>query len=189
MDKKYSEYLESVELPRFLLVKNLEFDHENDLDAPISRGEIIDHSNNYDDLKKQIPLPMIPEDDYKLSLFEKKFGELNASIVQFDDSPLDISEGEPNDYEIFGASYSILWICENEADLIIEYLLKQYEKYRELIIIWEFFIDRIHVYPFYSLDEPSDDFYENVCKLFEERVQKLKNPPTEIEWNELNDYL
>ena len=189
MYKKYSEYLESVELPRFLLVKNLGFAHENDLDAPISRGELIDHSNNFNDLKKLIPFPKLPSDDYKLSLFEKKFGEIKANNAQFDDSPLDITDGEPNDYEIFGESYSIVWVCGNNVDSIANFLVNQYEKYKDLVLIWELFIDRIHIFPFYSLEETSDDYYENVCNSFEEKVQKIKNPPTEIEWEQLNDYL
>jgi hypothetical protein len=81
MDKRYSAFLESVEKPCFVLVKNLDFEHPSDLDSPISRGEIIAHSEKFEILKKKIPSPKLPEDDYKLSLFEKKFGELKSSVA------------------------------------------------------------------------------------------------------------
>jgi len=189
MDKRYSGILESAEKPCFLLIKNLDFEHPEDLDSPISRGEIIAHSNKYDDLRRMIPDPKLPEDDYKLSLFEKKFGEANVAVAQFDDSPLDISEGDPNDYEIFGESYTILWLCDHSEDSIADYLVDQYLKTRDLISIWEYYIDRLHIFPSYSLEETSVDYYENLCNEFEEKVSSCKNPPTDREWNDLNDYL
>jgi hypothetical protein len=189
MDKRYSEALESIKKPCFVLIKNLDFEHPEDLDSPVSRGEIIGYSTDYEELRKKIPDPILPEDDYKLSLFEKKFGDMQQSVARFDDSPLDISEGEPNDYEIFGESYTILWICDLEEDSIADFLVQQYLKNRDLISIWEFYIDRMHIYPPYSLEQTSVEYYENLCNEFEERVSSSKSPPSENEWNELNDYL
>jgi hypothetical protein len=189
MDKRYSEILESIEKPCFLLIKNLDFEHPEDLDSPISRGEIIAHSKNYDDLRNRIPDPKLPEDDYKLSLFEEKFGEANPAVARFDDSPLDITEGEPNDYEIFGESYTILWLYHYHEDSIADYLVEQYLKSKDLISIWEFYIDRLHIYPSYSLEQTSLDFYEDLCTIFEKKVSSCPNPPSDKEWDELNDYL
>jgi hypothetical protein len=189
MDNRYSAFLESLGKPCFVLIKNLDFDHPSDLDSPISRGEIIERAENFEDLKKQIPLPELPENDYKLSLFEKKFGELKASAAQYDDSPLDISEGDPNDYEIFNESYTIIWICGPDVEAVSDYLVEQYLNIRDLISIWELYIDRMHIYPYYSLEQTTEDFYENVCNTFEDKVNECSNPPTEREWEELNDYL
>jgi len=189
MDKRISEFLESLEKPCFLLIKNLDFEHPSDLDSPISRGEILGHSSNFDELKKMIPAPTLPEDEYKLSLFEKKFGEIKAKVGQFDDSPWDISEGEPSDYEIFGESYTIIWICDQGEDGIADHLVGQYLKLKDLISIWELYIDRMHIYPYYSLEQTSEDYYESVCNAFESSVNECKNPPSEEEWDSLNDYL
>lgn len=189
MDKRISAFLDSLEKPCFLLIKNLDFEHPSDLDSPISRGEIQAHSTNFNELKKMIPAPQLPEEDYKLSLFEKKFGEIKISVAQYDDSPWDISEGDPNDYEIFGESYTIIWICEQNEDEIADFLVEQYLKLKDLISIWEFYIDRMHVYPYYSLEQTSEDFYENIGNSFENRVNECKNPPSDEEWDSLNDYL
>ena len=189
MDKRISEFLESIEKPCFLLVKNLDFEHPSDLDSPISRGEILSHSSNFDELKKMIPAPQLPEDEYKLSLFEKKFGEAKISLAQFDDSPWDISEGDPNDYEIFGESYTIIWICDPGETGIADYLAEQYLKLKDLISIWELYIDRMHFYPYYSLDQSSEDYYETVCNAFESCVNECQDPPSELEWDSLNEYL
>ena len=189
MDKRISAFLESVEKPCFLLIKNLDFEHPSDLDSPISRGEIVAQSSNFKDLKKMIPPPRLPEDDYKLSLFEKKFGEVKASVAQFDDSPWDISEGDPNDYEIFGESYTIIWLCDLNEDGITGYLVEQYLKLKDLISMWELYFDRMHIFPYYSLEQTSEDYYESICNAFESSVNECKDPPSENEWDSLNDYL
>ena len=189
MDNRLSKFLDSLEKPCFLLIKNLDFEHPSDLDSPISRGEILSHSTDYDDLKKMIPNPQLPEDEYKLSLFEKKFGEVRISMAQYDDSPLDISEGDPSDYEIFGESYTIIWICEQKEEEIADYLVAQYLNLKDLISIWEFYIDRMHIYPYYSLDQTSEDYYENICNSFETKVNECRIPPSDEEWDSLNDYL
>jgi hypothetical protein len=178
-----------VEKPCFLLIKNLDFEHPSDLDSPVSRGELLGHSTSFDELKKKIPAPQLPDEDYKLSLFEKKFGETKISLAQFDDSPWDIADGEPNDYEIFGESYTIIWVCNPNEDGIAEYLVEQYLMSRDLITIWELYIDRMHIHPYYSLDQTSEDYYENICNAFEYNVNKCKNPPSEEEWDSLNEYL
>lgn len=189
MDTRISEFLDSLDKPCFLLIKNLDFEHPSDLDSPISRGEILAHSTIFDELKKMIPSPQLPGDDYKLSLFEKKFGEIRISVSQYDDSPWDISEGDPSDYEIFGESYTIIWISEQGEDEIADYLVEQYLKIKDLISIWEFYIDRMHIYPYYSLELTSEDFYENICNTFENRVNECGDPPSDEEWDSLNDYL
>ena len=189
MDKRYDEFLESLEKPCFVLVKNLDFDHPSDLDSPISRGEILGHNKDIETLRKHIPHPKLPDDDYKLSLFEKKFGELTESVAQYDDSPWDISEGEPNDYEIFNESYTIVWLCDNNENSITDFLVSQYVKLKDLISIWELYLDRMHVFPYDSLEQTSENFYENLCNLFEEKVNDCNDPPDETEWDELNDYL
>ncbi len=189
MSKRYSEYIGSKKVPGFILIKNLMFEHQNDLDAPITRGELIGYDSHFGELKKIIPYPSVPEDDYKLSLFDKKFGELRGAKAEFDDSPFDIHEGDPTDYEIFGESYTISWICPPDPEKVSDYLVKRYGEKRNLIIIWDNYIDRMHVFPFYSLETTSDEFYENVCDLFEEKVNEISQPPSEKEWDELNEYL
>ncbi|MBD3273123.1 hypothetical protein GF385_02115 [Candidatus Dependentiae bacterium] len=189
MSRRYSEYIGSKRIPGFILTKNLMFEHQQNLDASITRGELIGYSSHFDELKKAIPYPGVPEDDYKLSLFDKKFGALKGSKAEFDDSPLDIHEGDPSDYEIFGESYTISWICLPDPGEVSEYLVERYKEKRDLIEIWDNYIDRMHVFPFYSLETSSDQFYENVCDLFEGKVNDISQPPSEKEWDILNDYL
>ena len=187
--EKYAGKLNSIDLPEFILIKNLEFEHPEDLDAPISRGEILANATDFETLKVNIPAPKIPEEDYKLSLYEEKYGDPAIIKPEFDDSPMDISVGDPCDYEIFGMSYTIVWFVEPNEDRIVELLIEAYLSSRNLIFIYDNFIDRMHIYPFYSLEIISDDFYDNVCNKFENAAKGLKNPPSQQEWDDLYEYL
>ena len=187
--EKYVEKLNSIKLPQFILVKNIEFEHPEDLDAPLSRGEILQSGSDYDSLKAHIPIPKIPEDEYKLSLYEKKYGDASVIKPEYDDSPMDVSVGDPMDYEIFGSSYTIVWMVPPDEELIVEALINAYAKSRKLIAIYDEFIDRMHVFPFYTLETISDDFYETICSRFEVTAINLKEPTSEKDWDELYEYL
>lgn len=189
MNNHFSEFLESVKIPCFVLARNLYFEHEYDLDAPVSRGEIIKCSQQIKEVRQLIPRPVIPEDDYKQSLFEKKIGEMKSANANYDDSPFDLAEGDPNDFEIFGESYTIVWFCPPDVEEVTGFLVNKYRNNRDLIKIWENYIDRMHIYPFYSLELTSDDFYEKICDTFEEKVSSLPDPPSKEEWDKLNDFL
>ncbi len=187
--KNFDEYLSGLKLPSFVLIKNLKFEHDYDIDAAIARGEVINYNLSFDALRSEIPKPRFPDDDYKTSLLDSKYGQVSEDELEYDDTIFDITEGEPNDYEIFGESYTIVFLSPPEKDNLLKYLRDRYSKERDLVNIWTSYIDRIHIYPFYSLDVTSDQFIEEISEDFQSLVRKLPKPPDEEEWDELNDYL
>ena len=150
--KNYNEYLSGIKLPSYILFKNLRFEHDFDIDASIARGEIITSNASYDELYLKVPKPVFPEDEYKLSLLDEKYGQVTENELEFDDTVFDIAEGEPSDYEIFGESYSIIFFCPPQEDYVIQYLTEQYQQNRDLVEIYMNCIDRLHIFPFYSLE-------------------------------------
>jgi hypothetical protein len=187
--KDFNEYISKLKLPAYILFKNLRFEHDFDLDAPVSRGEIIANGSFYNPLREKLSRPVLPQDDYKQSLLDSKYGQIAENQLEYDDSIYDITEADPNDYEIFGKSFTIVFFCPPDEDLIVQYLTDQYKKDRNLIGIWSNYIDRLHIFPFYSLDISSDDFYENITDKFERALNEMPQPPTKQDWEELDDFL
>lgn len=187
--KNYKDRIAGLEFPVFVLFKNLKFEHDFDFDASVSRGEIIYSDKSYQAVKNKLPKPQIPEDEYKQSLLDSKYGRIDENELFFDDTVFDITEGEPCDYEIFGESYTIVWFSPPEEDQIIRYLIDEYRKYKNLVTVWSQYIDRMHLFPFDSLEISSNDFFENITSGFEEGVKSLPQPPSEQEWMELEEYL
>ncbi len=176
-------------MPCFVLFKNLRFEHDYDIDASIARGEIIDSDTSCEKLRSAIPRPQFPDDEYKISLLDSKYGHISEDELEFDDTLFDITEGEPDDYEIFGESYTLVFICPPDEEFILKYLSNQYRKEKDLVNIWISYIDRLHIFPFYSLEVTSDKFLENISENFQSIVKELPEPPTKEEWDELIDYL
>lgn len=187
--KNYHEYLSGIKLPSYILFKNLHFEHDFDIDASIARGEIVANDLSYDELYSKIPRPQFPTDEYKVSLLDEKYGQISESELEYDDTVFDIAEGDPNDYEIFGESFTIIFFAPPEEDSIVDFLVNQYQKNRDLVDIYMNYIDRLHIFPFYSLEETSDNFIENLGNRFQEKVRSLPQPPGQDEWDELKEYL
>ena len=187
--KNFEQYLAGIKLPAYILFKNLKFEHDFDIDASIARGEIIETRDTYYELKEKIPKPKFPEDEYKVSLLDSKYGQINENELEYDDTIFDICEGEPSDFEIFGESYTIVLVCPPDESIILKYLVEQYKKERDLLNIWISYLDRLHIFPFYSLEITSDNFTENLSEDFQNKVKQLPLPPTEEEWDELKEYL
>ena len=187
--KNFSEYLSGIKLPSYILFKNLRFEHDFDIDASIARGEIVATDTSYDELYSKMPRPSFPTDEYKISLLDEKYGQIDEIDLEYDDTVYDIAEGEPNDYEIFGESYTIVFLCPPDEDFIVEYLVQQYQHTRDLVDIYMNYIDRLHIFPFYSLEVNTDSFVENLSENFQQKVRNLQNPPGKDEWEELKDYL
>lgn len=187
--KNFSEYLSGTKLPRYILFRNLSFEHEFDIDASIAKGEIVASDSSYDDLCSNVPKPVFPSDEYKISLLDEKYGQITENELEYDDTVYDLAEGEPNDYEIFGESYTIIFFCPPEQDVIVDYLLKQYQKDRDLVDIYVNCIDRLHIFPFYSLEVTSDNFIDALGEKFQQKIRAIPEPPGQDEWDELKEYL
>ena len=187
--KNYKDQLSSIKLPVFILFKNLKFEHDFDLDSPVSRGEIVFSGKNYLPIRDRLPKPCMFEDEYKQSLLDSKYGHITENELAFDDSVFDITEGEPCDYEIFGESYTIVWFCPPDENVIINYLLNEYRKNKNLVAIWSQHIDRLHLYPFDSIDISSDDFYDRINSRIEKELRALPQPPSDQEWIDLSEYI
>jgi hypothetical protein len=187
--KNPDDFFSKLELPVFILFRNLRFEHDFDIDAPIARGEIIASGSIYEELHKKLSKPAFPVDEYKQSLLDTKYGNIAESELEYDDTIFDITEANPSDYEIFGESFTIVFFCPSDKNKIVKFLVNDFIKHRNLIDIWSKYIDRIRVFPFYSLEASSDDFYDEVTADFEETVSALEQPPSTEDWDELDDYL
>ena len=187
--KKAEEYLSGIKLPVYVLFRNLRFEHDFDIDSPVARGELVSHHESFDKLKSMIPRPNFPDDEYKISLLDSKYGQITENELEYDDTVFDIAEGGPSDYEIFGESYTIVYFCQPDEEFLVQFLMDIYKKERDLLNIWINYFDRMHIYPFYSLEVTSDNFIESLDEQFRSAVNKLPQPPSTEEWDELNEYL
>ncbi len=187
--KSYEEYISGLKLPVYILIKNLRFEHDFDIDAPIARGEIIRSGATYQELLNTLPKPEFPVDDYKLSLLDSKYGNIAQDELEFDDSVFDIAEGDPSDFDIFSESYTIVFICPADEEFIVRFLLNEYNREHDLVNIWINCLDRIHIYPFFSLEVTSETLIDNLADKFKSGVKLLPQPPSAEEWEELKDYL
>jgi hypothetical protein len=187
--KNYDGFFSKLKLPVYILFKNLRFEHDFDFDAPVSRGEIIATGESYDELRKKLAKPVAPVDEYKLSLLDAKYGIIKESELEFDDTIFDITEANPSDYEIFGESFTIVFFCPPDKNQIVKYIVDDYNANRSLVDTWSKCIDRLRIFPFYSLEITSDDFHDEIAADFESSVNSLAKPPAPEDWDALNDYL
>lgn len=102
--------------PQFVLIKNLQIDLSNldlrGVDLSRADGEYIAAASTIEKLRKLIPNPeyiIDPED---------------TEIDDYRDDPDALFECD-RDYDIFGASYTILWICIGDAEKEINTILKR----------------------------------------------------------------
>jgi hypothetical protein len=194
--------LQNQNLPKFVLFKNLKFkDHELEFNTCfIERAEIIAVSDYPNEARKSIPQAKLPRMKSKLELFNHKDEDIEDYV--FNDSPyaldadsMDI-ENTP-DFDIFGESYTLLWICPIDDKRIITTLINHtlnYVKDNNLRVsdsigyIWDEYIDSISVAT-EDLSFDTSEFVFNIKQEYEAQLLRLLDAPTQKDLDYLDEML
>ncbi|MEX0967393.1 MAG: hypothetical protein WD077_09150 [Bacteroidia bacterium] len=182
-------------LPSFYLFKNLHLNEPYYVDTSIESYEWLKKGDSVEELQRQIPPPHYPEDEEKLELFRMKFGDVipeDEDDYYFDDTPVQLDD-EVTDRDIFDDSYTILWICPPDKETIISEILTHLKHKtrnhldpvdtRDLLEVWEDFLDRIFIYT----DDSKAFGSQLVSEVKDElprRINQLPNGPTDATWEE-----
>jgi hypothetical protein len=125
--------LSEKDLPALVLIKNIRLEDWEDWQHPydigkIVSGEYIDHSVSIDDLRELIPEAPTPKTKEQEELFVTKHEEIK-DYYHFDDrldNWLGVEE-RIHDIDIFGVSYSIIWLLPNDLSKIIQTMISTIE--------------------------------------------------------------
>ncbi len=190
--------LETFNSPRFVLFKNLKFKEDSLLldIHEIKQGEIVYVGDTYTEVSKYIPKSIYPTDVEKQQLFEDKYGDRDDVDFSFNVSPYAIVDIDPEDvermpdFDIFGESYTVLWVCPADVEVIVKSLINHIKRQAkqnstiggELYTIWVDYIDNI------SINSHQDqiaavELITQVKKVFEKEVNLLPNIPTQNDWD------
>lgn len=188
------------QLPAFYLFKNLRLEDPFIQDSSIESFEFMQRGDSFYELQNLIPNPEYPEEPALLKLFIHRFGDVlpeDENDYWYDDTPGQLCE-DIQDKDIFGDSYTILWVCPPNKqliiDAIIEHLKAETRGFRDeileshLIDIWNDFIDRIQI-----LSESNDIYGSQIISEIKEElprhINKLPNAPSESTWEEFESNL
>jgi hypothetical protein len=208
--KSIVDILSAVQLPIWCLFKNLEtggLDPEEENIRSFAWAEVSQDKGHLRDL---IPTPEVPPGEPKiLEAFLKHFEYESLAAFEadkrkdmdefhFDDkiSNWDQVETFSIDYRIYGESYTLLWLCPLDKELIVRKLIEEVGRETQgltkrvdaaiLAYIWEEFIDRIHFLTHPPADQPSSaNFWQEVTREFQTQVDRLANSPAKEDWDEL----
>lgn len=200
----FEQSIHQLTLPRLILVHNLKFYSLYDQDAPIASGELLGHSEEYARLQKKIPPPPFPSSESGRQLvYEFLDVENQAEFEQkaaYNDTVYGLTgDFTPSDSELFGETYTILLLCPPDIPAIVSFLVGRIKalageeqiSFAHLQLVWEQYVDRIHIYPFNAIQRMLiiNTLYEDIISEFIEKVQMLPNAPEEEDWEELDEWL
>jgi hypothetical protein len=188
------------ELPVFVLLKNLVMEDGYSEDSVISSFEWYKTSKNLKELQAMIPRPKFPKAEEKLDLLYVKFGDVlpeDKDDYYFDDAPAQLDD-DISDIEIFGESYTILWVCPADKEKIIaailEHLKKVTDNYKRdvdennLFDVWSNYLERMWIYA-----RDKETFAVQVVSEIKEElpelIARLPNAPDDHTWDEFENML
>jgi hypothetical protein len=184
MQTKIAKALEGKELPVFALFKNIVLDDVWLLpDAQILDFDEVIMSYDMND-----PILRVPSMDVSqefLNDLEKKHG--NTFEPEYNVSPANLVDDFP-DKEIFGTSYTRLYIFPPDTEFMVNYVVDWADKNRDfkgridIYTIWTEFLEYLFFYP------PNNAVWDYAERI-EEKLNKLPNPPTKEDWEGLEEYL
>ncbi|VAW49380.1 hypothetical protein MNBD_GAMMA03-2025 [hydrothermal vent metagenome] len=194
--------LQNQNLPKFILFKNLKF-KKDELEFNtcfIESAEIIAITDYPKEARKSIPHAKLPQSKSKLELFNHKGEDIEDYV--FNDSPyaLDVDSDDIEnipDYEIFGESYTLLWVCPIDDRKIIKTLINhtiKYAKDNDLKVsdatgyIWDEYIDSISI----ATDDLMFDtagFVFNIKQEYEAQISKILDGLIQEDWDSLDEML
>ena len=167
--------LKELQLPRLVLIKNLAFPEPYREDPEFIDGKLIDSGHTITKLRDSIPgkLP-VPFDEDKWLLYEYKFGSRNLADGYFTDLPMDLAD-ELCDRRIFGESYTIIWLVPPDLESILNVLKKLPLAGFGPEQIWEWYLDRMVVFPPKCLDAVKSQFELGFNFTVQEKFTEIMN--------------
>ncbi|MES2766520.1 MAG: hypothetical protein V4642_11655 [Bacteroidota bacterium] len=187
MKTKIATELEGKTLPVFALVKNIKLENP----AKFPDTEILDFEEIHFSYDKNAPIlnPPIPEISKHFKELKEKFG--NTLGLKYVTSPLNLSS-ENSDKKIFGTTYTRLIIFPADTDFTVDYIIKWADKNRlpngkiDLFTLWTDFLDWMYFVPQINFSDLEQWFFPDE---FETRINQLSNPPTDSDWEALENYM
>ena len=197
--------LKEIKQPQFVLIKNLEtpnmvFDTVNDFIA----GEVICLTDTLADAESQIPEFTFPSDADKQELYRDIFEDGEDMVagdkLEYSPSNLPWAIIDPEDcpYDsgkiVFGVTYTVIWVCPPDKQMIIENLIKQMQELvklnksslgSEIDYIWNEVLERIILT---NVENSGDeDITLEIKGGLEERLNQLPNAPTQADLDYLDE--
>jgi len=196
--------LKNIKQPKFVLIKNLQtpymaYETVHDFIA----GEIVCITDSLKEAQAQIPKFTFPTDPDKQELYREIFedGEdmLAGDALEYVGSNLPWAIIDPDDcpynsgLAVFGVTYTIVWVCPPDKNLILESLIKQTQERvklnnssldNELDYIWDDVLERM-IFTYENHDD--DDLKYDIKEDLEKRLNKLPNAPTQADWDYLDE--
>jgi hypothetical protein len=141
MMQKAADVLPQTPLPAFLLLKNMHEDWPGivGLDAACLDGEVLWITDSFEEAHELVPAPTVPTDPEKLALLQDRFGvdhcydpetgEWTEHLphLAFDTDPdhngLRLLDDVPRDFDIFGESYTVVWVCPADVQAVVDRLM------------------------------------------------------------------
>jgi len=128
-------FLQHLNQPLFLILRNLNGQRLPDRGPfvlPHLQGELVGLTRSFESAQKLIPRPEYPANHVLQQQFHERFGWRNLPLsdgtllqqipdVKFDHRPR--RESIQNDRELFGDSFTILWVSPLNQKLIVDHLL------------------------------------------------------------------
>lgn len=195
--------LMALDKPCFVLLRNLPLDESGNLTrSAILAGdfEFVAHAENYEDVDRLVPEPRLPVQDgrIKWGVVQRlaRSQRINAgecwSIDLFFSTSHHVMEEDVPDHEMFGESYTILWIC-SDVDSATAALVEKYKKFRSAgeLEVWEFlpklwgsYAD--HAYPLDPDARPLDnyEFNQKIRRSLDAALRQMEDGPSDAEWKD-----
>ena len=234
----WNELLDETEtLPAFFLIRNLEYDTEHaqlPLESWRMSGRCIEVAHTFDDATKRVPKARLPRDPKKREALLLRFGTRSTlgDDGKWRDEPASfgyslnpeaknelILQGRATDQELFGESYTVLWICPTDVEQVIYFLMSHVNQYMaisprpydflatmdaacteeasasrfgawDLFYFWRTYQDRICFAC--TEDDKFDDLLDLANEIrggFAQRLKEMPNGPTDWDWERFEELL
>jgi len=192
----FQEFVKQHKAPGFILLKNARTRFVSSVGYQVSAFDDAHWNEALQPLMDQIPKAQLLQSKEARELATWRFSDMEIKEGQFtfDTFPASLLS-ETTDLDLFGASYTIFWIAEPDADWIIGSVLSRFEALPQEIKIakenirdiWHETIERIFFYPHRDIETELFLKFDEVIDEIVARINALPNAPLPDDWNVLSD--
>ncbi|MEX1189186.1 MAG: hypothetical protein WED33_08005 [Bacteroidia bacterium] len=190
------ELLADKELPGWLLIKNARISEGNGDGHRITAYDEHIWSTSYEEIKAQIPKPVLlgVREARELALYRFSEEDLATSNYAYDDFPNSLMN-EGSDREIFGESWTLFWVVPPDKDEVIKLVcdhLKSVAKDKitpeQISECWESRVERLFVRHKNDLGVLELlELHEAINEELIPAINSLECAPDEDSWDVLNE--